>query len=185
MVCFRSQSLPLERKILQLRERAGRKQRGDSDAAASCVQNQVHGPHHCGRVHEGGLDQPSQGMWAREPEDQARRADLRGVSLEGCAQTPARGVQPRPLGPEAPYRMLVGQAWIKSAAVPLPRRQCPGDSVSDWIYEMREDDSSVCAGGRWWSHLSGERECRRGGKDTSSVGYVTFTGRCVETGDWT
>lgn len=62
MCVFRSHSLPLEREILLLRERASRKQPGDSDAAASFVQNQVYRPHHCGRVHEGGLDQPSQGM---------------------------------------------------------------------------------------------------------------------------
>lgn len=62
MCVFRSHSLPMEREILQLRERPGRKQPGDSNAAASYVQNQVYGPHHCGRVHEGGLDQPCQGM---------------------------------------------------------------------------------------------------------------------------
>lgn len=58
----RGHSMSLEREILQLRERAGRKQRGDSDAAASHVQNQVYWPHHGSRVHEGGLDQPSQGI---------------------------------------------------------------------------------------------------------------------------
>lgn len=48
MCVFCSHSLPMEREILQLRERPGRKQPGDSNAAASHVQNQVYWPHHCG-----------------------------------------------------------------------------------------------------------------------------------------
>lgn len=47
LIVFLSHSLSLEREILQLRERAGRKP-GDTNAAASYIQNQSNWPHHCG-----------------------------------------------------------------------------------------------------------------------------------------